>query len=79
MIRKLLIGFALVLIIGFAAYRHFHHAKPPLESAYIGGRQVTLWSTTAQVREPVATVTFGESLDVLDQFGDEARYGHRSG
>jgi hypothetical protein len=72
-IRKLLIGFALVLIIGFAAYRHFHHAKPPLETAYIGSRQVTLWSTTAQVREPVAMVTFGDRVDVLDRFEDEVK------
>jgi hypothetical protein len=72
-IRKLLIGFALVLIIGFAAYRHFHHAKPPLETSYIGGRQVTLWSTTAQVREPLATMTFGDRVDVLDRFEDEVK------
>ena len=73
MIRKLLIGFALVLIIAFAAYRHFHHAKPPLETAYIGSRQVTLWSTTAQVREPVATVAFGDRVEVLDRFEDDVK------
>jgi hypothetical protein len=72
-IRKLLIGFALVLIFAFAAYRHFHHAKPPLETAYIGSRQVTLWSTAAQVREPVATMTFGDRVDVLDRFEDEVK------
>jgi hypothetical protein len=72
-IRKLLIGFALVLVIGFAAYRHFHHAKPALETAYVGNRQVTLWSTTAQVRESVATMSFGDRLEVLDRFEDQVR------
>jgi hypothetical protein len=70
-IRKLLIGFGLVLVIGFAAYRHLHHAKPPLETAYIGSHQVTLWSTTAQVREPMATVAFGDRVDVLNRFEDQ--------
>lgn len=73
MIRKLLIGFALVLVIGFAVYRHFHHAKAPLETAYIGGRQVTLWSTAAQVREPVAMMSFGDRVDVLGHFEDQVK------
>lgn len=79
MIRKLLIGFALVVVIGFAAYRHFHHAKPPLETAYIGGREVTLWSTTAQVRESVATLSFGDRVDVLDRFEDQVKVRTTSG
>ena len=54
-----------------AAYLRFHHAKPPLEIAYTGNRQVTLWSTTAPVREPVATVTFGSRLRVIRSFGDD--------
>jgi hypothetical protein len=78
-IRKLLIGFALVLVIGFAAYRHFHHAKPQLEAAYVGSRQVTLYSTTAQVREPVATLSFGERVEVLSHFEDEVQVRTTSG
>ncbi|HTX13754.1 MAG TPA: SH3 domain-containing protein [Candidatus Baltobacteraceae bacterium] len=79
MIRKLLIGFALVLVIGFAAYRHFHHAKPQLETAYVGSRQVTLYSTTAQVREAVATLSFGERVDVLSHFEDQVQVRTASG
>jgi len=78
-IRKLLIGFALVLVIGFAAYRHFHHAKPQLETAYVGSRQVTLYSTTAQVREAVATLSFGERVDVLSHFEDQVQVRTASG
>lgn len=79
MIRKLLIGFALVLVIGFAVYRHFHHAKAPLEMAYIGGRQVTLWSTAAQVREPVTVMGFGDRVDVLGRFEDQVKVRTTSG
>jgi len=78
-IRKLLIGFALVLVIGFAVYRHFHHAKATLETAYVGGRQVTLWSTTAQVRESVATMNFGDRVDVLGRFEDQVKVRTTSG
>lgn len=79
MIRKLLIGFALVLVIGFAAYRHFHHAKLHVETAYVGSRQVTLYSTTAQVREAVATLSFGERVDVLSHFEDQVQVRTASG
>lgn len=79
MTRKLLIGFALVLVVGLAAYRHFHHAKPPLETAYVGNRQVTLWSTTAQVRETVAVASFGDRVDVLDRFEDQVKVRTTSG
>jgi hypothetical protein len=72
-IRKFLIGFALVLVIGFAMYRHFHRAKAPMETAYVGSREVTLWSTVAQVREPVAMMSFGDRVDVLGRFEDQVK------
>jgi hypothetical protein len=69
--RKVIIGFALVMILAVAVYLRFHRPKPPLEVAYAGNRQVTLYSTTAQVREPVTTVSFGDRLAVLNRFQDE--------
>lgn len=71
--RKLIVGFALFVIVGVAAYLRFHHKKGPIDVAYAGNRQVTLWSTTAQVREPVAIVNFGERLDVLDTSEEEVK------
>jgi hypothetical protein len=70
-IRKMMVGLALFTIVAGAAYLHFHHGKSPLDVAYAGNRQVVLYSTTAQVREPVGTVPFGERLDVLDRFDDQ--------
>jgi hypothetical protein len=71
--RKVMVGFALFVIVAVAAYLRFHHKKAPIDVAYAGNRQVTLWSTTAQVRVPVAIVNFGERLDVLDSFEEEVK------
>jgi hypothetical protein len=71
--RKVLVGFLLVLVISGIAYLRFHHRKPPLLVAYAGSRQLVLWSTTAQIREPVAKVNFGDRLDVLNRFDDQVQ------
>ncbi len=68
--RKIGIGFLLFVIIAAAVYLRFRHSKAADEIAYAGNRQVTLWSTSAQVREPVATVSFGNRLRVLRSFDD---------
>ena len=54
--RKTLLGFAVVLVVCVAAYLRFHHSKGPIDVAYAGNREVTVWSTTAQVRESLATL-----------------------
>ncbi|MGB8541584.1 MAG: SH3 domain-containing protein [Candidatus Acidiferrales bacterium] len=77
--RKILIGSAVLLIIATAAYLRYHHGKTPIEIGYAGNREVTLWSTTAQVREPVATVNYGERLDVLQRFQDQVQVRTTSG
>jgi hypothetical protein len=71
--RKVSLGFALVAVICFAAYLKFHHPTAALEVAYAGNRQVTLWNTTAQVREPVVMVSYGDRLDVMQRFQDQVK------
>jgi hypothetical protein len=71
--RKITLGFALVAVICFAAYLKFHNPKAPLEVGYAGNRQITLWSTTAQVREPVVMVSYGDRLDVMQRFQDQVK------
>jgi hypothetical protein len=73
MTRKLLLGMSVLLILGTAGYIRFRHPKAPMETGYAGERQVILWSTSAQVREIVATVSFGERLDVLQRFQDQVK------
>jgi hypothetical protein len=72
-IRKVLLGSTLLLVLVVALYVRFHHSTPPLETAYAGSRTVTLYSTSAQVREPVATVNFGDRLDVLQRFQNQVK------
>ena len=73
MIRKVLLGSALLMVVVVALYVRFHHSTPPLETAYAGSRTVTLYSTSAQVREPVATVSFGDRLEVLQRFQNQVK------
>lgn len=77
--RKLLIGFVVVAGVAAALYFRLHRGKAPLETVYAGNREVTVWSTTAQVRSAVATVNFGDRLDVVNRFGDEAQVRTASG
>jgi len=72
-IRKLLLGFAVVLVVVVAAYVRLRHTTVPLETAYSGSRVVAVYSTSAQVREQISTVSFGERLDVLQRFQDQVK------
>jgi len=72
-IRKVLLGSALLLVLVVALYVRYHHSAPPLETAYAGSRSVTLFSTSAQVREPVTTVNFGDRLEVLQRFQNQVK------
>jgi hypothetical protein len=72
-IRKVLLGSALLMVLIVALYVRLHHSTPPLETAYAGSRTVTLYSTSAQVREPVTTVSFGDRLEVLQRFQSQVK------
>jgi hypothetical protein len=69
--RKVLLGFAVLLVICAGLYLRFRQSKAPLEVAFAANREVILQSTTAQVREPVATVNFGDRLEILQRFQDQ--------
>lgn len=77
--RKLLIGFLVVLAISAVFYFQLHRSKAALEAAYVGSREVTIWNTSAQVRSPVATASFGERLDVVNRYGDHVQVRTASG
>jgi hypothetical protein len=71
--RKLLIGFIVVVVVAVPLYLRFHKKKPNLDTAYVGNREVTIWSTTAQVRSPLATANFGDRLSVVSRFNDQVQ------
>jgi hypothetical protein len=55
--------------------------RPPkiLAIGYIGERDVTLWNTLAQVRQPVAELHYGDRVDVMRQEGTAAQVHAGSG
>jgi hypothetical protein len=72
-IRKLLVGFVVVLVICIGTYLRFHRSTPVLDVAYAANRQVILWDSSAEIREVVATLTYGDRLDVLDHAQQRAK------
>jgi hypothetical protein len=72
-IRKLLLGFAVVLVVCLIAFIRFHHSAPPLGVAYAGNKQVILWDSSAEIREPTGTLKYGDRLDVLDHFQQQTK------
>src|SRR5580692_5995808 len=58
-------------VIGGALY--FRRRAPQYPFAYVSDRAATLWSTTAVVRQPVATLAYGSRVAVVRQVGDQAQ------
>ena len=48
------------------------HADRPGEEAFIGDRSVTLWTSLAQVRQQVATLHYGERVEIMERQNDQA-------
>jgi hypothetical protein len=70
-IRTRLIPAVMLLVIVLAIW--WARRKPPetYSVAYVNDRSAILWSTTAQVRQRVADLKYGEKVDVLGHTGDE--------
>lgn len=73
MIRKMALGFVIFLVICVAVYLRVHHPKPLLGMAYAGDHDMTLWNSSAQVRSPIASIDYGEPLQLLQRFGDQVQ------
>ncbi len=68
--RTWLIVLALILVLS-GAYWWVHPRNSILSEAYIAERSVTLWSSLAQVRQPLATLRYGEKVAVLERRGEQ--------
>ncbi|HEX2713804.1 MAG TPA: hypothetical protein VHM88_16530 [Candidatus Acidoferrales bacterium] len=67
------IGFIVpvVLLALIGGYWWLHSHRRALPEAYVSERGATLWSTLAQVRQPVAALRYGERIGVLEHRGDQ--------
>jgi len=71
---------SIVLLAGIAFAWWTQRRKPPAYPfAYVGDRTATLWSTTAQVRQTVATLRYGDRVAVIRRTGDQAQVRTGSG
>ncbi len=70
--RKLLVAVPLLCLVALLAWflRPKHES---LGTAYVSERSVTLWSSTAQVREQLGVLLYGESVEVLARRNDSVK------
>jgi hypothetical protein len=70
--RKLLIAVPLLILVAVVAWL----LRPKHElvgEGYISERSITLWSSVAQVREPVETLHYGDRVDVMGRRNDSVK------
>lgn len=70
--RKLLIAVPLLLLVVLVAW-YFRPKHESLGEAYVGERTATLWSSVAQVREPLDTLHYGDRVDVVARRNDSVK------
>jgi hypothetical protein len=70
--RKLLIAVPLLCVVAVAAW-FFRPKHEILGEAYVGERTATLWSSVAQVREPLNTLHYGDRVDVVGRRNDSTK------
>jgi hypothetical protein len=70
--RKLLVAVPLLCLVALLAW-YFRPKHETLGEAFVSERSVTLWSSVAQVREPVGTLHYGDRVDVLAQRNDNTK------
>lgn len=76
-------AFLVVLVLGIiaaVAVREVRlHRRLPLETAYVGAQGATLWNGTAEVRTSIATLSYGESVQVFQRDGDHVLVSTKAG
>jgi hypothetical protein len=70
--RKWIIGVLVIALAGGIYWRL--RAKPrPIGEAYVGEQNAIVWNTTAQVRQTIATLHWGDQVAVLSHSGNQSR------
>jgi hypothetical protein len=58
-----------IMILAALVYWKLHAAPKVISIGYVADRDVILWNTLAQVREPVAEVHYGDRVEVIRMEG----------
>jgi hypothetical protein len=64
---------ALIVVFAPLALADCGHSERAGEEAFVGDRNVTLWTSLAQVRETAATLHYGERVEIMERQNDQAR------
>jgi len=64
---------AVIAVFGPLGLAGCGHSERAGEEAFVGDRNVTLWTSLAQVREPAATLHYGERVEIMERQNDHAR------
>jgi hypothetical protein len=76
--RKLLVAVPLLCLVAVLAW-FFRPKHEYLGEAYVSERSTTLWSSVAQVREPIDTLHYGDRVDVMSRRNDNVKIRTMSG
>jgi hypothetical protein len=77
--RVFLVSLIVGLILAAAIREYRLHRKLPLEEAYIGGQGATVWNSTAQIRSPVASLAYGQPVQIYQRDADYVLVGTTTG
>jgi hypothetical protein len=70
--RKLLVAVPLLCLVAVLAW-FFRPKHEYLGAAYVSERSTTLWSSVAQVREPIETLHYGDRVDIMSRRNDSVK------
>jgi hypothetical protein len=70
--RKWIIGI-LVIALAIGVYWRLRAKPKPIGQAYVGERYAPVWTTTAEVRQTVATLHWGDQVSLLSRSGNDSR------
>jgi Bacterial SH3 domain len=70
--RKLLVAVPLLCLVAVTAW-FFRPKHEYLGEAYVSERSTTLWSSVAQVREPIDVLHYGDRVDVMARRNDSVK------
>jgi hypothetical protein len=77
--RAFVISLIVGLMIALAVREYRLHRRVALEEAYVGGQGATVWNSTAQIRSPIATLAYGEPVQVYQRDADYVLIGTTAG
>jgi hypothetical protein len=70
--RRILIAVPLLCLVALVAWA-LRPKREKVGESFVSERSATLWSSVAQVREPVAVLHYGERVDVLGKRNDSVK------